>query len=108
MKETIKKKNTTDSIEIDLDYACGDKPYCINKLINYLVAAKDIGATHVEIYPSNYEVDYVDIQPITQTLETDEEYEKRKAYEESRKLAAENIKKAKEKALYEELKEKYG
>lgn len=94
---------------IDFDYGGGDRPYPIDELITFLNNAKDVGATNIKFeVPWGDDVNYVDLYPVKLEFESDKDFEQRKQDEESNRLAAENVKKAREKALYEELKEKYG
>jgi hypothetical protein len=99
------------SLYIDTDYACGGNPFCIDEIIEFLQKSKKTGATHITISGSSYydgSVDDIEIQPVKIEMESDESYTKRIAEEESRQKAAENALISKEKALYEELKLKYG
>lgn len=95
-------------LEIDTDYDA--KPFCIDKLQEFLSTAKENGATNIKI-KGEIHYDYIsciDIEPIKMEIESDEVYAERMAEAKSREIAANNVKKAKEKALYEELKAKYG
>jgi len=98
------------SLEIDTDYYCDAKAFSIDELQSFLTDAKEKGATHFTVSGSCYDgsIDDIDIHPVNVRTETDEEYTKRAAEEESKRLAEANVKKAREKALYEELKDKYG
>ena len=109
MKRKTFEKQLGQSLCIDTDYGFGDSPFCIKELREFITNAESEGATHVKITGNSYDygVDYVDIQPLKIETESDEAYAKRLAEEESKKQAAENVRIAKEKALYEELKLKY-
>ena len=110
MERKIIKTTVGKSLEIDTNYYCGAKAFCIIEMREFLREASDSGATHVTISGSCYDgsLDYVDIQPVNIKTESDEDFAKRAAEEESKRLAEANVRKAKEKALYEELKLKYG
>ena len=111
MKRKIFETEVGQSLEIDTDYSYGSaEAFCIVELRNFLEKAEDDGATHVKISGTVDDgcVDDVDIQPYLVEKETDDAYAKRLAEEESKKEAAKNVERAKEKALYEKLKLKYG
>lgn len=110
MERKLIEKTIGKSLEIDTGYTYGAKPFCIDKLQDFLNEAKKNNATHIRITGSYWDVtlDDVCIETVNITLENDEEYAKRIAEAESKKLAEANSKKAREKALYEELKLKYG
>lgn len=97
-------------VEIDIDYWCDDKPYCINALIEHLTDSKENGATHVKLHGS-YDgdcVNEVEIQPIKVELESDEDYNKRVKEVEEKRTAWERLQEAEEREMYEKLKLKYG
>ncbi len=96
--------------EFDTDYSCGDSPIEIGEMIELLNDAKESGATHIKVTGGGYDgqVDYIDIQPVKVEIESDVDYNKRVAEAESKRIAKENVEKARERALYEELKAKYG
>lgn len=107
MERKIIEKTIGESLEIDK--SCGMKPFCIDELQDFLSKAKNNGATHINITGSCWDgtLDDVDIETVKVFTESDEDYAKRLAEAESRILAEANVKKAREKALYEELKLKY-
>ena len=96
--------------EFDTDYSCGDSPIEISEMIELLTDAKESGATHIKVTGGGYDgqVDYIYVQPVKVEIESDADYNKRVAEAESKRLAIENMEKAREKALYYELKAKYG
>jgi len=106
IKELIK---VGDRFKVDTCYYDDTISLPIPKLIEFLKNATDMGATHVRFltYVYNDEVDEIEITPLMYDEESDEEFARRVAVAESKAAAAENIKKAREKALYEELKLKY-
>jgi hypothetical protein len=109
----MKKQIITDINEskvYDTEYHNGDSPIDIYELIQFLTISKENGATSVKITGSgqNGEIEYIVIQSVQVKIESDDDYNKRVAEEESRRLAKENVEKARGKALYEELKAKYG
>jgi len=110
MERKIFETNVGQSLEVNTDYYYGAKAFSIDELQTFLNEAKENGATHFTISGCVLDdsLEDIDIQPVTVRTESDEEYTKRVADEESKQLAEANVKKAKEKALYEELKLKYG
>lgn len=110
MERKIIEKTIGEILEIDTDRSCGEKPFCIDELQDFLSKAKTNGATHINITGSCWDgtLDDVDIETIKVFTESDEDYTKRLAEAESRRLAKANVEKAKEKALYDKLKLKYG
>lgn len=108
-RKTI-ETNVGQSLEIDTDYYCGAKAFSIIELREFLRKATDDGATHVTISGRCYDgsLDDIEIQSVNVKTESDEDYAKRAAEEESKRLAEANVRKAREKALYEKLKLKYG
>ena len=110
MERKIIEIEVGQSLEIDTDYYYGAKGFCIIELIEFLRKATDDGATYIKIRGNNYDgaVDAIDIQPLNAKIESDEDFAKRASEEESKRLAFANEIKAREKALYEELKLKYG
>ncbi len=110
MERRIIKTTVGQSLEIDTDYYCGAKAFSIDVLQAFLTKAKEECATHITISGSCYAggIDGIDIQPVNLKTESDADYEKRAAEEESKRIAEANVRKTKEKALYEELKAKYG
>lgn len=110
MERKIFETTVGQSLEIDTDYYCGAKAFSIDELQSFLTDAKEKVATHFTVSGCccDGSIDNIDIQPVNVRTETDEEYTKRAAEEESKKLAEANVRRAKEKALYEELKLKYG
>lgn len=97
------------SLSVDTCYRSVDDLFSIDELQQFLTESKNRGADCIKITGDYYDedLDSIDIHPIQVTLESDEDYEKRLAEIESKRLAKENVEKAKEKALYEELKLKY-
>ena len=111
MKKIIKEITINTGLEINVDYVFGDRPTPIDELIKHLNESKKDKATHVKIngfVGSSEDLYAVVIETIKIEEESDEEYNKRKQDEESIRLANQNVEKAQEKALYEELKLKYG
>lgn len=110
MERKIFSTTVGKSLFIDTDYCFGAKEFSIDELQSFLNDAKDKGATHFTVSGSVYDgiIEDIDMQPLNLRTESDEEYEKRAAEEESKRLAEDIVRKAKEKALYEELKLKYG
>jgi anion-transporting ArsA/GET3 family ATPase len=111
MERLIKEsEKVSHSLEIAIDYDYGDKPFDVKLLQKYLARAVEDGATHVKIVGTCYDdtVESIEIQPEKVVFESDEDFAKRLTEEGSRQKAAENVRIAKEKALYEELKAKYG
>lgn len=97
------------SLEVDISYIFNADPLCIDELQDFLNEAKGNNATHVRLIPYLCEgLDSVEIEAVNITLESEEDYLKRVAEHESIRLEKDNLEKAKEKALYEELKLKYG
>lgn len=110
MERKLIEKTIGKSLEIDTDYTCGANPFCIDALQDFLNEAKKNNATHIRITGSCWDgtLDDVEIETVNITLENEEDFSKRVAEAESKRLAEINVKKAREKALYEELKLKYG
>lgn len=106
MERKISTKSIGEYMEIDIDYVSGDKPSCIDEMIDNLQEAKSIGATHLEI--NIFGCTFIEIHPVKMIIENDEAYAQRMQYEENQRIHAENARRAKEKALYEDLKLKYG
>ena len=105
MERKLIEKTIGESLRIDTDYTYGAKPFCFDKLQHFLNEAKKNNATHIRITGSCWDgnLDDVEIEAVNVTLENEEDYAKRLAETESKKLAEANVKKAIEKALYEEL-----
>jgi len=101
-KRKIKIKKIGDFLEIDTDYGCDDAPYLISELIDKLKEFQEKGGTHIQITGVGYDggLDWVDIQPVTVEMESEEDYKKRISEEVKR---AEKL----ERAVYEQLKLKY-
>ena len=110
MERKIIEKTIGESLEIDTDRICGAKPFCIDVLQDFLNEAKNNGATHINITGSCWDgtLGDIDIETVKVFTESDEDYTKRFSEAESRRLAKVNVEKAREKALYDELKLKYG
>lgn len=110
MELKIIEKTIGESLEIDTDRICGAKPFCIDELQEFLSKAKTNGATHINITGSCWggNLNDVYIETVKVFTESEEDYTRRLAEAESRILAKANVEKAREKALYDELKLKYG
>jgi len=107
IKELIK---VGDRFEVDVEYIDNLDALPIPKLIEFLKNATDMGATHVRFifYNCDGEVYNIEITPLMYDEESDEEFNRRVEIEKRAATLLENKKKAREKALYEELKLKYG
>ena len=89
-------------VDYSLDWEYGVE---ISKLRADLDAIEALGATHVEIESNiNYDCSYVTIEPVSEHLETDEEFKER--VEEVEKMQSEI--KRRELEQLEKLKSKYG
>jgi hypothetical protein len=98
--------------EIPADYYCGDERTNINEVIEFLLDAKQQGATHVEFdgdseYESTSGLNSLTITTVTVVLESDDDFK-------TRELAEQEVKKQhfikhenSEKELLKRLKQKY-
>jgi hypothetical protein len=104
------ERQVCDELEIYNDYASEDDPVPIDSLIEYLLQAKQEGATEVKIFSRTTpdgDPAFVEFYPYSKGMETDEEFEDRKReVERSRKMVGE-WEREREMKLYNELKEKY-
>jgi hypothetical protein len=110
MKLKTIEKSIGKFLRINVDYYSNPKPFCIIKLIEFLQEAATLGATNIVIKCGYYkgDLDNLKIHPISVKIESQKEYENRIAKEEDQKKLSEENEIKREKALYEELKAKYG
>lgn len=97
----MKKQIVSTKVDYSLNWAYSVE---ISQIKKDLDAIEKLGATHVEIDSVTvYDDSYVKIEPVSEHLETDEEFELRVS---EKKRKAEEIKKA-ELEQYEKIKTKY-
>ena len=108
-RKTI-EKTIGESLFIDTDTSYGATPFCIDELQNFLSKAKTNGATHINITGSCWDgaLGAVYIEPVKVFKESDDDYKRRLENDEARRLAEVSESIAREKALYNALKLKYG
>ena len=109
MERKIIETPIGESLEIDTDYSCGAKPFCIEELQNFLNKVKDNGATHINITGSCWDgsLDDIDIEAVKVVNESDEDFAKRIADAKTAQEQRETQREREEKALYNRLKLKY-